>query len=495
MLRSTGLFTAVFFLSGCAGALDLADTGQKRPGNSATDRKRKLADDVGEAEEEARDAGDAGEAEDAGDGGRPGKRPPRVAVSDDDPSSIREAAAEVAKMEEALAAGDFAAYGSAQGRARRSLEEDEARESAKHEPLAARVRALDVRFAAQAGGHASEIMKDGARSREASQDGLEAVKEALHACNQAAKATLSTDASGRAVELEEAYARYEKKLARARKVDPKALRHVGKDLNGPFNHDHALDFALCEAEVTAKRLDLEDRDPVERFERSSSTGCGYYEWDFAAPRLVGGGFGSFELDGVHEDNAHPFPCKKFPRKSKVPRVLAGAIKRGIIVSRGEVLVMQGDFRVSETGDGYVKKFATVRHYSKKTKIRTGQCGESDPKVGCETNGSQTALRYNQVSHYSKRAAAHRKVGRAARCKELLKKASSYAEDWARNQESGSNDADEKFTRLKTIDGVLSMTEATAALKKLGGQADDRALGPWCEGGGAGGDKAKAKAAK
>jgi hypothetical protein len=476
MLRSIGLCMTVLFLSGCAGALDLADTGKKRPGNSATDRKRKLAEDVDDAEEEARDAGDA---EDVGDGGgRPGKRAPRVEVSDDDPSEIREAAAEVKKMEQALEHGDFAAYGTAQGRARRNLDEDDARESSKHEPLAARVRALDVRFAAQAGGHAAEIMKDGARTREASRDGLTAVKEALHACNQAAKATLSTDASGRAVELEEAYARYEKKLARARKVDPKALRHVGKDLDGPFNHDHALDFAMCEAEVTAKRLDLEDRDPVERFERTSSTQCGYYEWEFAAPRLVGGGFGSFELDGVHTDNAHPYPCKKFPRKSKVPR----ALKDGVIVSRGEVLVMQGDFRVSETGDGYVKKFATVRHYSKKTKITTGECGESDPKVGCENNSSPTALRYNQVSHYSKRAAAHRKVGRVARCKELLKKASSYAEDWAKNQANGSNDADEKFTRLKTIDGIRSRAEAIAALKKLGSQADDRALGPWCAGG-------------
>ncbi len=307
-------------------------------------------------------------------------------------------------MEEALETGDFAAYGTAQERARRSLDEDDARESSKHKPLSKRVRALDVRFAAQAGGHAAEIMEDGARTREASDDGLTAVKEALHACNQAAKATLSTDASGRAVELEEAYARYEKKLARARKVDARALRHVGKDADGL--HDHALDFALCEAEVTAKRLDLEDRDPVERYERTSSTQCGYYEWEFAAPRLVGGGFGSFELDGVQEDNAYPYPCKKFPRKSKVPRALTGAIKEGIIVSPGEVLVMQGDFRVSETGDGVVKKFATVRHYSKKTKITTGECGESDPKIGCENNSSPTALRYNQVSHYSKRAAAH-----------------------------------------------------------------------------------------
>ena len=480
MVRSIGLCMTVLFLSGCAGALDLADTGKKRSGNSATDRKRKLAEDVDEAEEDARGAGDA---EDAGDGGgRPGKAP-RVKVSDDDPSDIREAASQVEKMEEALEAGDFASYGTAQQRARSALDEEDARESSKHKPLTARVRALDLRFAAQAGGHAAEIMKDGARTREASEDGLTAVNEALHACNQAAKATLSTDATGRAVELEEAYARYEKKLARARKVDPKALRHVGKDLDGLGKHDHAIDFALCEAEVTAKRLDLEDRDPVERYERTSSTQCGYYEWEFAAPRLVGGGFGSFELDGVHTDNAYPYPCKKFPRKSKVPKVLAGAIKRGVIVSKGEVLVLQGEFRVSETGDGYVKKFATVRHYSKKTKITTGECGESDPKIGCENNSSPTALRYNQVSHYSKRAAAHRKVGRVARCKELLKKASSYAEDWARNQESGSNDADEKFTRLKTIDGIMPKAEAMAALKKLGGQADDRALGPWCAGGG------------
>ena len=487
MVRSIGLCMTVLFLSGCAGALDFADTA-KKPSNSATDRKRKLAKDVDEAEEEARDAGDADEAGDAG--GRPGKRAPRVKVSDDDPSEIREAAAQVEKMEEALEAGDFASYGSAQQRARSALDEEDAKESSKHAPLVARVRALDVRFAAQAGGHAAEIMKDGARTREASEDGLEAVKEALHVCNQAAKATLSTDASGRAVELEEAYARYEKKLARARKVDPKALRHVGKDLDGPFNHDHAIDFALCEAEVTAKRLDLEDRDPVERFERTSSTQCGYYEWEFAAPRLVGGGFGSFELDGVHTDNAHPYPCKKFPRKSKVPRALKGAIKDGVIVSPGEVLVMQGDFRVSETGDGYVKKFATVRHYSKKTKITTGECGESDPKVGCENNSSPTARRYNQVSHYSKRAAAHRKVGRVARCKELLKKASSYAEDWAKNEANGSNDADEKFTRLKTIDGILPKAEAIAALKKLGSQADDRALGPWCGGGAAKDAKSK-----
>jgi hypothetical protein len=113
--------------------LGFAETGKKRPGNSATDRKHKLAEDAEDAEEKAGDAGD----EDAGDAaGGSGKRAPRVKVSDDD-------------------------------------------------------------------------------------DGLTAVKEALHACNQAAKATLSTDASGRAVELEEAYARYEKKLARASKVDPR----------------------------------------------------------------------------------------------------------------------------------------------------------------------------------------------------------------------------------------------------------------------------------
>jgi len=480
MLRSIGLCMTVLFLSSCAGALDLADTG-KRPSKSATDRKRKLAEDAGDAEEDARDAGDADDVGDAA-GGRSGKRAPRVKVSDDDPSDIREAAEEVDKMEEALETGDFASYGSAQQRARRHLDEDAARESSKRKPLAERVRALDVRFAAQAGGHAAEIMKDGARTREASDDGLTAVDEALHSCNKAAKATLSTDSTGRAVELETAYAEYEKKLARARKVDARAIRHVGKDRDGLSTHDHAIDFALCEAEVTAKRLELEDRDPVERFERTSATQCGYYEWEFAAPRLRGGGFGSFELDGVHTDNAFPYPCKKFPRKSKVPRALTAAIKSDIVVSRGEVLVMQGDFRVSETGDGYVKKFATVRHYSKKTKITTGECGESDPKIGCENNGSQTVLRYNQVSHYTKRAAAHRKAGRVAHCKELLKKASSYAEDWARNEANGSND-DKKFTRLKTIDGVLSAAEVAAAIKKLGDQADDRALGPWCGGGG------------
>jgi hypothetical protein len=465
----------LLFLPGCA-VLGFAEKGKKRPDNSATDRKRKLADDVEDAEEDVRDAGDE-------DGGGSGKRAPKVKVSDDDPSEIREAAAEVEKMEEALETGDFAAYGSASGRARRSLDEDDAKESSKRKPLVARVRALDVRFAAQAGGHAADIMKDGARTREASDDGLEAVKEALHACNQAAKATLSTDASGRAVELEEAYERYEKKLARARKVDPKALRHAGKDKDGSFSHDHALEFAMCEAEVTAKRLDHEDRDPVERYERTSSTQCGYYEWAFAAPRLIGGGFASFELDGVQENNAYPYPCKKFPKKTKVPKALKGAIKDGLIVSPGEVLVIQGDFRVSETADGIVKKFATVRHYSKKTKIRTGECGESDPKIGCQNNSSPTALRYNQVSHYSKRAAAHRKVGRAARCKELLKKAADYAEDWARNEANGSNDADERFTQFKTIDGIMSKAETIAVLKKLGSQADDRALGPWCAGGG------------
>jgi len=474
----------LLFLSGCA-FLGFADKG-KKPGNSATDRKHKLTEDAKDADDEARDEGDADEA------GESGKRAPRVKVSEDDPSDIREAAAQVEKMEEALANGDFAAYGTAHQRARSSLAEDDARKSSKHKPLSARMRALDVRFAAQAGGHAAEIMKDGARTNEASDDGLAAVDEALNACNQAAKATLSTDASGRAVELEEAYARYEKKLARAGKVDPRALRHVGKDADGLQSHDHALDFALCEAEVTAKRLDLEDRDPVERYERKSSVQCGYYEWSFAAPRLIGGGFGSFELDGVHTDNAYPYPCKKFPRKSRVPKALAGAIKDGIVVSRGEVLVMQGGFRVSETGDGVIKKFATVRHYSKKTKITTGECGESDPKIGCENNSSPTALRYNQVSHYSKRAAAHRKVGRAARCKELLKKASDYAEDWARNEANGSNDADERFTRLKTIDGILTKAEAIAALKKLGNQADDRAAGPWCAGGGGGGAGAGGK---
>ena len=478
MVRSIGLCMTLLFLSGCA-VLGFAEKGKKRPDNSATDRKRKLADDAEDAEDDVKDAGD----DESGDGSGSGKRAPRVKVSDDDPSEIREAAAEVEKMEEALETGDFAAYGTAQGRARRSLDEDDAKESSKHKPLTARVRALDVRFAAQAAGHAAEIMKDGARTREASDDGLTAVKEALHACNQAAKATLSTDASGRAVELEEAYERYEKKLARARKVDAKALRHVGKDKDGTFSHDHALDFAMCEAEVTAKRLDLEDRDPVERYERTSTTQCGYYEWEFAAPQLIRGGFGSFELDGVHTDNAYPYPCKKLPKKSKVPKTLKAAIKEGIIVSSGEVLVMQGDFRVSETGDGVVKKFATVRHYSKKTKITTGECGESDPKIGCANNSSPTALRYNQVSHYSKRAAAHRKVGRAARCKELLKKAADYAEDWARNEANGSNDADEKFTRIKTIDGIMSKAETTTALKKMGSQADDRALGPWCTGGG------------
>jgi len=123
MVRSIGLCMTLLFLSGCA-VLGFAEKGKKRPDNSATDRKRKLADDVEDAEEDVRDAGDE-------DGGGSGKRAPKVKVSDDDPSEIREAAAEVEKMEEALESGDFAAYGTAQGRARRSLDEDDAKESSK----------------------------------------------------------------------------------------------------------------------------------------------------------------------------------------------------------------------------------------------------------------------------------------------------------------------------------------------------------------------------
>ena len=357
-MRSIGLCMTLLFLSGCA--VSLRRKGKEAPDNSATDRKRKLADDGkrgGRARDAATRTARRAQLRQAG---------PEGQVSDDDPSEIR---GPRGSGEDGGIAGDRRLRCSARpGPRAPQLDEDDAKEKPKRSRSSRHPR-LDVRFAAQAA--VTRPNHEGRRAtREASDDGLTAVKERCtpatrpprRPCPPTRAAGPSSSGGLRALREE---------AARARKSTPRHSATSAATRKGSA-HDHALEFALCEAEVTAKRLDHEDREPVERYERTTPPSAAL-RGAFAAPRLIGGA-SRFRARRVQETTRTP-TCKEVPKKQA--RRPSGRIKDGSS-SRPARSCHGGDFRVSETADGIVKKFATFATTAR-NKDPARECGESDPR--------------------------------------------------------------------------------------------------------------------
>jgi hypothetical protein len=466
MLRTITVALALLMTSSCAGALELGGKSAKKRVPRGADTAA-LDDATGDDE-----AGDEADEETGDDEGASKAKSARVKVSDKDPIGIQNAADELEKMEAALEKGDVADYVQRQQFLFDDLASpsEEVESSPRHKKLLAWMRALDLRAAAMAGGHAPEIMGDGKRFSDVDEDAVKAAEEALFACEQAAKTSSHTSAEDIKT-LGAAYADYEKKLARVNKIDKRATRYA-KVGDGRYV-DMAPKFVRCEAQSAALRMEFEDTAVREDRVGGRYKDCGYSDWVFVALHLGRNKFGPFEIDGVHTDNGRAYPCKKFPRRSKVPAPLVKAMKRDVVVKKGEIMTMVGDYDVQRDGLD-IKKYATIRLYSKETEINKSDCGETDPKVVCEASYSKNARAYNEVTHFHARAAVHRKAGRAARCKELLERARVTAEKWDKDRDEN------KGMRYKVNGGeVLSEEKITSAIEKLGSQADERAIGGWC----------------
>jgi hypothetical protein len=474
MSRTIILASALVLISSCAGALELG--GKSADG---VKRKRDRADDLADASGGDDEGSDEGSNEGSDEGSKKASSS-RVKTSDKDPIGIQNAADELAKMEAALDKQEVWEYARMQGLLYDDLyaPSDEMRESKRYKPLLKWMRDLDVRAAQIAGGHAPEIMGDGKRFDDVSEDAVKAAEDALFACEQAAK-TPHSGSSNDMKALDKNYAEYEKKLARVNKIDKRATRYA--TIGGGTYKDLAPKFAGCEATYAALRMEFEDRAVMEDRVGGSYKDCGYSDWTFVALHLGRNKFGPFEIDGVHTDNGRPFPCKKFPRRGKVPAPVLKAAKAELTMRKGEIWTMVGGFEVQRVGLD-IKKYATVRIYSKETQINKNDCGEADPSVVCEASYNETARAYNEITHYQKRADLHRKAGRGPRCKDLLEKAHKSAEDWKQKRDSQVESGDwKKGLQYKTRDdGVLSESKIVSAIEKLGSQADERALGGWCE---------------
>jgi len=342
---------------------------------------------------------------------------------------------------------------------------DTMKKHAKFGPMKDRLRALDAALVKLAGGHAAEIWGDGKRVAKASPDGLAAAKDALGTC-QGVKA----DDPG-------SYKKYEDKLARAKKIEASALRYAG--VEDGWSIDMAMELVLCEATVSAARVDAEDEPPNAMPTAKKYTDCGYSEYTMQALKISGTKFGPWSLAGVPVTNGYPMECKKLPKAGKIPADVKKGALREFTLAKGDVLAMVGGFDVQQDGLK-IYKLATVRIYSKTTEITTNDCGEKDATLVCAGSGSRTADAYDRITHYVKRAAVH-KGKDIDNCKELLKKAYKTSEEWKDFQASAKKSGDWKTgLKYKTLaDGVLTEDQITGKIRELGTKADEQSRSSYC----------------
>jgi hypothetical protein len=392
----------------------------------------------------------------------------QVETTPEDPSSIRNAAADLDKLAHALETQDLrsalAAHHDAANNILRPDPEDAA--SPKYPKLQARLSGLEVQLAAAIGGHVAQVIGDGKRSPDASSDAVEVMTQAIDECRRSYSHN-SVDP--------ESYQKYEKKLAKALKIDPKVV-HLS---NRESSIDVQSQLIDCEYAYMIGSLDAGDDPPHENYDKAAGetyTGCGERDMVLNAPQM-GNRFAAYE---AHEGYAQALECKQLVKRgSKLPGEVAAALRDSL--KPGDIVVMKGKpYTMNDDDNLRLVKVVDIEIYNKKTELSKSPCGVADDTTVCEASGSHGATMYNHLSFYTERALAHKKAGRVDRCKALLQTAAHEFEHWHSDMDDMKKSGNwREGLKYKTRTGTLDQKTILAKIDELGAKADDNATGGFC----------------
>jgi hypothetical protein len=354
----------------------------------------------------------------------------------------------------------------------------------KTEPKIAKVRAWQMAIERDlvtmiGGGHAAEIYGDGKRSTKIDKDVAQGVEETIDACQRAAGASNTGGGAEDIAKQKGLYKEYEAKLARVMKADPTAVRYAGSP-DGNFNKDYLSDLLACEWQVGKTRSVLEDVYTPERSQAEPYQGCGFEEWNLKSLRSHGKS--EWQLFGVpggqKGENGTPAPCTKVPKANKLPANLKAAALREIPGAKEKGRVLEYFGKKTEKDGLEVWDYVGIRLWGKDIWLTTGSCNDKDPNVVCEASGSKTVEAFNAIPFYLDRADTHRAAGHADKCKAMIDKARSAAEEFNHTVEylkqSHNWKAGQVYLTKKS--GKLDEKAILAKVKELGNLAEDRAMG-------------------
>jgi hypothetical protein len=401
---------------------------------------------------------------------------PKVEASANDPMEIKSIIRDLDTMEEGThGKGVIVRFGALSQQIGQQLfysDELEVKTSPKLRSLRDRYLAINKQLAQSAGGHAPEVMGDAMPPKKTPEgDGAQAAEDAVSACEQVKKRA-GYNAESDQKEMAARYVTYEQKLARAKKVDPAALKY------------RAGAIAACELAVAKLRGANEDEYREEKPVVATDYGCGEMQFSARAV-MMGGRPGIYERVAGSSTYPEKVDCKKIPSANKYPHELKPAVDdflQGEATKAGGAIRFDGKYYTeTDKEDLHVYKYAELTYLAKDMPFAANKCGGKDPKLACEASGSKTARALNEIEFYSARADVHRKAGRADACKRLLQTAYATYERWSKDYDDAQRGGKwVKGLTYKSHRGeTLTDEQIVSRMKALGKAADDQALGGWC----------------
>ncbi len=400
-----------------------------------------------------------------------------------EPREIHQIEVSLDAMDKALDQASSMTWVRAYTEARTALfdEGSPAKASPRHAELVKRFRTAVAAAGQTVGPRAAKLIAEESREGQAREEAVEVLSEAIKLCGTAVD---RNHGAFSIKELDLRIADYEKKLARAIKIDPRVVK-LGNKRVGPNGDDVPAELAACELSLAFLKIGLEDDPPVAKTpldgERKSAKGCGFIEYELRSLKM-GNRWGAWEASG-NESYSRPLACKQFPRGVKAP---SAAIKQALLgafsTAKGGSVYEQyfeGDER---SGLQYFRR-VDIRVYAKDVMLRESACKEMDPVVVCAVSGegSSAVIKYDNARFRLARAEARKKSGNVTQCKRLIKDALDDArqfKDYFDSARRGKS-LDDKI-RYKTADAILSLPELETKMAVVTATAESRHDAGWCD---------------
>ena len=400
---------------------------------------------------------------------------PPLEFDDSDPAEIRQAIMDVQDLQKLVKDKAYTDYLSKRYDVMTTVnyEASEAVATSPKTPLIVdRVYELDKRVAAAGGEHATSVVTTVGRVQMASADALYALKDGFTACGAAA--TAASDA-----EAQEAKAKYDAALERAKTVDEKSLTFVGKDLSGGGYIDVPAEIAVCEARLASKSADAADAPSAPADLSKSYTGCGFYPVEVEAKQTAPNKFGDYLITSAYVADADPGPatqidCTQIPPVTDAPDAVRSVMGEFVAwLQPTDVVSMAGNFTYENGPDGSVTQKGIARVYRRQANLATNKCGGEPGKITCQAEGSTLATALDHAKHYMSRAEHYKGSGEGEKCKRMADMAYKSA---------NISSTEEQTLLFQIADGrKVSFSDAQAALAQFKSQAEVAMKGDWCAG--------------
>ncbi len=344
-------------------------------------------------------------------------------VEDSDPAEVRDAVMMLQDLEKLAEQKQYAEYLAKRYELLKRVTWEASKTMAtspKSPQIVSRVYDLDAEIAEFAGGRAETAFGTVGRSENASVDARYALNDAFVACADAVKALGAGDSAAH----QQAWGKYESGLARANAIDAKSMTYVGKNVNATGYFDVPAEMVICEARAKIAKAKAEDAPPVAVNKERTFQGCGVYPIELEAKQTGTNQFGDYLITSAYVADqdpgiATPVDCGVIPPVSDADSDVQKTIKDFVAwLQPTDIISMSGRFRY-EGSEGQKLKLGTAQVYRRQANLKSNACGENDPKVTCEAEGSMLAKAYNHGKHYFLRATSHRSAGSADRCERML----------------------------------------------------------------------------